>query len=56
MNKTDASPSSIAARVAALPSTPFAELKKLWATSLPSPTKSQAPAGRAPHSSDCAMH
>lgn len=31
MKKPDASPSSIVARVTALPSMPFAELKKLWA-------------------------
>jgi hypothetical protein len=44
MNKTDASPSSIAARVAALPSTPFADLKKLWAQlfDMPMPTHNRS--------------
>ena len=44
MNKTDASPSSIAARVAALPSTPFAELKRLWAQlfDIPMPTHNRS--------------
>lgn len=44
MNKTDASLSSIAARVAALPSTPFADLKKLWAQlfDVPMPTHNRS--------------
>lgn len=44
MKETNASPSSIAARVAALPSTPFADLKKLWAQlfDVPMPTHNRS--------------
>ena len=44
MKKADAPFSSIAARVAALPSTPFAEFKKLWAQlfDIPMPTHNRS--------------